>query len=109
VSTAYLRMLSNEDSERVHAASLEILERIGMLIEHEEARDALEAAGAVVARETTWCAYPVLWSRRSSRPCPSGSSTTGASLSSTSSASPDDVVKELDAILKRADKELTAT
>ena len=51
-------MLSAVDLERVHAASLEILESIGMVIEHETAEDILEAAGAVVDRQSHVVRFP---------------------------------------------------
>ncbi len=44
----YLRVLSAEALRRIHQASLQILERTGMLIEHARAREILEAAGASV-------------------------------------------------------------
>jgi len=43
-----LRLLSSQDLRKVHQAALEILERIGMLVEHAGCRAMLEGEGARV-------------------------------------------------------------
>jgi len=48
----YLRMLSKEEVEAVHAASLAVLEKTGVLVEHKEGMRLLEAAGASVDHTT---------------------------------------------------------
>lgn len=54
----YLRVLGARDLRRVHQASLRILERAGMLIEHAGAREILQAAGAGVDHETRVVRFP---------------------------------------------------
>ena len=58
MNTPALRLLSPGDLERVHLAALRILEEIGMLIEHHEARDLLEGAGARVDRASNRVYFP---------------------------------------------------
>lgn len=48
----YLRMLSKEQVEEIHSASLAVLERTGILVKHKEALRLLEAAGASVDHAT---------------------------------------------------------
>lgn len=58
VTPAYLRMLSTDDLHRMHDAALEILERIGMLVEHSGARELLEDAGAAVDHDRNVVRFP---------------------------------------------------
>jgi trimethylamine--corrinoid protein Co-methyltransferase len=53
-----LRLLSADDLTRVHEGSLGILERVGMRIDHEGAREILAAAGATVDRSTGVVRFP---------------------------------------------------
>ncbi len=53
-----LRLLSSEDLQRVHETSLRILDEIGMVVDHAEALDVLEGAGARVDRETRIVQFP---------------------------------------------------
>ena len=43
----FSRVLSDEQIERIHRASLSILERIGVVVPHEPMLDELEEAGIV--------------------------------------------------------------
>jgi trimethylamine--corrinoid protein Co-methyltransferase len=53
VNSGYsLDVFSDKDFERIHKASLELLEFVGMKYESEEALDIMEAGGAEVNRET---------------------------------------------------------
>ena len=45
------RILSDDQIETIHCQSLKVLEEIGMDIIHDEARDILEKAGALVSGE----------------------------------------------------------
>ena len=42
------KILSDDDAEKIHQASLEILERTGMIVEHDAYLEILKNAGAVV-------------------------------------------------------------
>jgi trimethylamine--corrinoid protein Co-methyltransferase len=53
-----LRVLSDEELKQVHEASLVILEKTGMLIDHKEVRDLLEEAGAKVNHAKKIVKYP---------------------------------------------------
>jgi len=53
-----LKLLSKEDMQKVHDASLEILEKTGMRIDHHKAREALGEAGANVNNETKTVNFP---------------------------------------------------
>ena len=53
-----LRILSSEDMQRVHNASLEILERTGIRLDHQKAREMLQEAGARVDHETKTVKFP---------------------------------------------------
>lgn len=54
----YLRILSDEDMQKIHNASLSILENTGMLIDHHEARNRLQEAGAKVNHESKIVKFP---------------------------------------------------
>ncbi len=58
MSGRYLRVLSAEELTRVHEASLTLLERVGMRIDHEGARAILDGAGARVDRATGVVRFP---------------------------------------------------
>ena len=53
-----LRLLTREDLERIHQASLRILDEIGMQVEHARARDILAGAGARVAKANNRVHFP---------------------------------------------------
>ena len=48
----YLRLLSENDLKSIHNASLKILKQTGMIFDHPDARDLLEAAGAKVDHDS---------------------------------------------------------
>ena len=54
----YLRLLSKEDLQKIHHASLTILQNTGMLIDHYEARKMIRAAGADVEDEKKIVKFP---------------------------------------------------
>jgi trimethylamine--corrinoid protein Co-methyltransferase len=54
----YLRFLSKEDLKKIHNASLAILEKTGILIDHHEARKMLQEAGARVDHERKIVKFP---------------------------------------------------
>ncbi|UCB44935.1 MAG: trimethylamine methyltransferase family protein [Spirochaetota bacterium] len=54
----YLRLLSGDDLKKIHEASLSILENTGMLIDHQEARNMLQEAGANVDHEKKIVKFP---------------------------------------------------
>ena len=56
--TPYLRFLDRDDLEKIHGASLRILDEVGMLIEHAPLQDILEGAGARVDRSTDRVYFP---------------------------------------------------
>jgi len=58
MSGRYLRILSAEELTRVHEASLQLLERVGMRIDHEGARAILHGAGARVDGATGVVRFP---------------------------------------------------
>lgn len=58
MSVRYLRMLGTEDLKRIHQAALEILERIGMLINHGGIRETMEGAGASVDHKKNTVRFP---------------------------------------------------
>jgi trimethylamine--corrinoid protein Co-methyltransferase len=58
MDTPYLRVLSSEEMGRIHDASLHILERTGMLIDHRGARDILRESGAEVDDDTGVVKFP---------------------------------------------------
>jgi trimethylamine--corrinoid protein Co-methyltransferase len=58
MTQAYLRLLSAEDMQRIHEASLAMLEKTGMLIEHDQARQMLREHGALVDDETQIVRFP---------------------------------------------------
>ncbi len=58
MTRAYLRLLSTEDMQRIHEASLAMLEKTGMLIEHGQARQMLREHGALVDDETQMVRFP---------------------------------------------------
>lgn len=58
MTPAYLRVLSTEAMQRIHEASLGILEKTGMLIEHTQARHMLREHGALVDDETQIVRFP---------------------------------------------------
>jgi trimethylamine--corrinoid protein Co-methyltransferase len=53
-----LQMLSADDVERIHQASLDVLADIGVMFHSQRALDVLEAHGAVVDRDTTVARLP---------------------------------------------------
>lgn len=53
-----LRILSKEDMQKIHDASLEILKKTGMRIDHQKAREILQEAGARVDNETKIVRFP---------------------------------------------------
>ena len=53
-----LQLLSDEQVEGIHEGALEILERIGLMVESEEVHDMLEEAGADVDREEEIVKFP---------------------------------------------------
>ena len=66
-----LRLLSHDDLERIHQASLRILDEIGMEIEHPGAQDLLAGFGASVDRATNRVRFPPDLVERSRRQIPS--------------------------------------
>lgn len=54
----YLRILSDEDIQKIHNASLAILENTGMLVDHHKARQMLQEAGAKVDHERKIVKFP---------------------------------------------------
>ena len=54
----YLRPLTKEDLQKIHNASLAILQDTGMLIDHYEARKILQEAGAKVDHEKKIVKFP---------------------------------------------------
>jgi trimethylamine--corrinoid protein Co-methyltransferase len=50
VTAPCLRLLAHEDLQRIHEASLRILDEIGMIVDHPEALEVLDGAGARVDR-----------------------------------------------------------
>ena len=55
---APLRILSDEQLERVHEASLRVLAETGMKVDHAQAREVLQAAGACVDHDTQIVKFP---------------------------------------------------
>ncbi len=53
-----LKVLSDEQIERIHQAALEMLMNPGVLVKSEEARDLLKQAGADIDEETMICRIP---------------------------------------------------
>ncbi len=53
-----LRILSEEEIKKLHLASLEVLDTVGLKIEHEKARRMLEEAGAKVNHQTMLVHFP---------------------------------------------------
>jgi trimethylamine--corrinoid protein Co-methyltransferase len=58
MNTPWLRFLSTEDLHRIHDAALQILERIGMLVDHAGAREMLDGEGAKVDAKTNRVRFP---------------------------------------------------
>jgi len=58
MQTKPLRLLSHEDLERIHQASLRVLDEVGMKVDHAGALDLLEGAGARVDRATGMVRFP---------------------------------------------------
>jgi trimethylamine---corrinoid protein Co-methyltransferase len=58
MNTPSLRLLTRDDLERIHRASLRILEEIGMEIEHPGAQELLAGAGARVDKATNRVRFP---------------------------------------------------
>jgi len=54
----YLRLLTEEDLESIHNASLRILEQTGMLIDHDKAREILQKEGAEVDHDRKIVKFP---------------------------------------------------
>lgn len=54
----YLKLLSDAEVNMVYQASLTMLERTGMLIDHDRAREILETAGAVVNHDAKMVFFP---------------------------------------------------
>lgn len=55
---SFVDLLTPEQVETVHQASLEILEEVGMCVEHEEARKILHKAGCTVDEDTHIVKFP---------------------------------------------------
>ena len=55
---APLRILSDEQLEAIHNASLTVLEETGMRVDHERAREVLQAAGAYVDHDNRMVKFP---------------------------------------------------
>jgi trimethylamine--corrinoid protein Co-methyltransferase len=58
VTTPCLRLLSHEDLQRIHETSLRILDEIGMIVDHPDALEFLDGAGARVDRATRRVRFP---------------------------------------------------
>jgi trimethylamine--corrinoid protein Co-methyltransferase len=58
MSRQYLKLLSKDDLEKIHHASLKILENTGMLIDHDKACAMLQEAGARVDPEKKIVRFP---------------------------------------------------
>jgi len=56
--TSYVTLLTSEQVERVHEASLEILEQVGMLVRNEQARHIFAAHGCRVDAESQTVRFP---------------------------------------------------
>jgi len=56
--TSYVTLLTSEQVERVHEASLEILEQVGMLVRNEQARRIFAAHGCQVDAESQTVRFP---------------------------------------------------
>ncbi|HSR21633.1 MAG TPA: trimethylamine methyltransferase family protein [Anaerolineales bacterium] len=56
--TAFAALLSPEQADQVHAASLEILEQVGLLVRHPKARQVMEKHGCRVDGETQVVKFP---------------------------------------------------
>lgn len=54
----YLTVLSDEDIQHVHAATLQVLEEVGLLLPNQEALEILEGSGARVDFENQVARYP---------------------------------------------------
>lgn len=54
----FARLLTQEQVERIHEASLEILENVGLLVRNQRARDILRNHGAIVDSETLVVKFP---------------------------------------------------
>ncbi len=75
-----LKMLDRADCERIHQASCEILEQIGVVFHHDEALALLRNAGAVVSDNLV--KIPPGWSTRRCRPPRTGFPCTGGARTS---------------------------
>ena len=53
-----IRMLSQDEMEKIHANALRILDELGVWIESDQAMDYLEAGGCRVDRETRIVSFP---------------------------------------------------
>ena len=53
-----LRLLSREDLERIHHASLRVLDEVSMKVDHAEARELLQGAGARVDHASAMVRFP---------------------------------------------------
>lgn len=56
--THHAELLTAEQLQRVHEASLEILERVGLLVRNERARAILARHGCVVDKDTQIAKFP---------------------------------------------------
>jgi trimethylamine--corrinoid protein Co-methyltransferase len=54
----YLRFLTDEDMQKIHQQSLEILEKVGMSINHRTALETLADAGAILDKNSSRVRFP---------------------------------------------------
>ena len=66
----FANLLSHEQIERIHDASLEILESVGLLVRNSKARNILGANGAQVDSESEIVRFPRQVRNRGSRAAP---------------------------------------
>jgi trimethylamine--corrinoid protein Co-methyltransferase len=66
----YLNFLSEEEMQKIHNASLAVLEQTGMRIDHQQAREMLQEAGARVDHESKIVRFPPDLVEKSLNSCP---------------------------------------
>src|SRR5210317_732190 len=54
----FVKLLNQEEVERIHEASLEILESVGLLVRNQRAREILQKHGAIVDPDTEIVRFP---------------------------------------------------
>jgi len=77
MKTACLEVLSHAEVERIHAASMEILEEVGIKVNYKKARDLFREAGATIDEEAMTVKLPEALIRRAVDQVPKGFSLYG--------------------------------